>query len=114
MNVQRILDAKGSGEVFTLDQDATLADFVRTACEKNVGAMLVTNADGNIVGILTERDILHQLHAGRDFKRTKASDVMTRKLATVQVDEDIRTAMDYMITLNIRHLPVLKGGRSQD
>lgn len=109
MKVQKILDAKGSGEVFTMREQDTLADFVRMACEKDVGAMLVTNAEEEIVGIVTERDILRQLNTGADFRKTRLGAVMTRKLAAVQVDDDIQTAMDYMVTLKIRRLPVLAG-----
>lgn len=109
MNVRTILDAKGSDEVFTIDQSATLADFVRIACEKDVGAMLVTRKDAEIVGIITERDILHKCNIGADFRKTRVADVMTKNLVMVQADEDIKTAMDYMITMKIRHLPVLSG-----
>ena len=66
MNVQAILDSKGGGDVFVMDQNDTLADFVKKACELEVGAMLIA-------------------------------------------DDDIKTAMDCMITLKIRHLPVLSG-----
>ncbi len=111
MNIRRILEAKGTSEVYTLEETATLAEFVQRACEKDIGAMLVTHRDGTIAGILTERDILRQCHAGADFRATRVGDVMTRRVATVQADDDIKTAMDYMVTLKIRHLPVLEGDR---
>ena len=109
MNVQAILDAKGGGDVYVMGQGDSLADFVRKACELEVGAMLIADDEAEILGIITERDILRQCNAGADFKKVKVRDVMTRQLAVVQADDDIKTAMDCMITLKIRHLPVLSG-----
>jgi len=109
MNIQTILDAKGGAPVFTIEESASLSEFVREACLKEVGAMLVTDQQEELSGIITERDILQELNAGTDFQTARVGEVMSRNLVTVQAEDDIQTAMDYLITLKLRHIPVLSG-----
>jgi len=108
MNVARVLETKGSGEVLTLGENASLREFVARACERNVGALLVVNEKGVVCGIVTERDVLRQCNAGIDFEKTPVSQVMTRDVVSVRPGDDINKAMDLMITKSIRHLPVLE------
>ena len=109
LTVQSVLDAKGSGEVITIPAAATLAEFVRQACDLNIGAILARDDDGNVAGILTERDILRQCCRKADFDKVTVDDVMTRKLITVAPSDDIHVAMDLMFQKKIRHLPVMAG-----
>jgi len=109
VNIQAILEAKGSADVFIMDENSTIRDFIAEACRREVGAMLVTNEEGELTGIVTERDVIRQANELGDFKRTLLADIMTRDVVFVQVLDDIQTAMDYMVSLRIRHLPVLSG-----
>jgi CBS domain-containing protein len=104
--VEDVLDAKGSREVYAVPETATLAEIIRTMCEKNVGALMVTDAGGDGVGIVSERDVLHQCNRRADFAKTLAKDVMTSRLVEVSVKDDIHVAMDLVIRKKIRHLPV--------
>lgn len=107
LTVQSVLDAKGSAEVITIPAAKTLAEFVRQTVERNIGAMLARDAAGNIVGILTERDILRQCYKQAEFDKVTVGDVMTRDLVTVAPGDDIHVAMDLMFQKKIRHLPVM-------
>ncbi|MDD4872954.1 MAG: CBS domain-containing protein [Kiritimatiellae bacterium] len=108
MDVQKILDAKKqSGIMYSIPNTTTLSEFVRQACEKNVGALLITDNKGKLSGILSERDILHQCNAGVDFKTTTVAEIMTKSLIVVKPTDDINTVMDLMIAKKIRHLPVV-------
>ena len=109
MNVQAILDVKESADLFIMDENSTIRDFLAEACRREVGAMLVTNEKGELTGIVTERDVIRQANELGDFKRTLLADIMTRDVVFVQVLDDIQIAMDYMVSLKIRHLPVLSG-----
>ena len=109
MKIKAILDAKGSTDVYAVNENSSLSEFVREACAKETGAMMVTSDAGEVVGIITERDVLRECNKKSRFDQVKIGDVMTRKIVTVQADDDINTAMDYMITMKIRHLPVLDG-----
>jgi signal-transduction protein with cAMP-binding, CBS, and nucleotidyltransferase domain len=111
MNVAKVLANKGRSGVLTIRDTATLREFVRQACEHNVGALLAVDSQGVMTGILSERDVLRQLQAGKDFDQTRVADVMIRQVVSVVGSDDVNQAMDLMITKSIRHLPVLEGGK---
>ena len=107
LNVQSVLNAKGSSEVITISAAMTLTEFVRQTVEHNIGAMLARDDAGDIAGILTERDILRQCYKKADFDKVAVSDVMTRNMITVTPEDDIHVAMDLIFQKKIRHLPVM-------
>lgn len=107
LTVQSVVDAKGSSRVITIPASATLAEFVRQACEHNIGAMLARDEAGNVVGILTERDILRQCNRKANFDKVTVASAMTRNLITAAPGDDIHVAMDLMFQKKIRHLPVM-------
>lgn len=110
MKVQKIIDMKGSGEVFTISHRATLTALVQQLCGKGVGALLVTDDDGALAGIVSERDVIRALGKGTDLGKETVSAIMTRQLVSVRSDEDIHAAMDLMVEKRIRHLPVVSDG----
>jgi CBS domain-containing protein len=109
MDVHKILEAKGGGTVFTLPLNSSVSDFVKLACEKRVGAMLVTDKDGKLAGIITERDVLRLCNAGANLAKTKVADVMTRILICARPEDDVNVVMDIMVSRRIRHLPIVSG-----
>jgi len=109
MKIQNIIDRKGCSKVFSIPSDATLTDFVQEACERRVGALLVTDEQGKVAGIISERDVIRQCHEKVDFDTTLVSEVMTRDLVTGSPDDDMHLAMDTMVQKSIRHLPILAG-----
>lgn len=112
MDVQKILDTKGGvGKIFTISQETTLEEFVAQACEKRIGALLVTDSEGMPVGIVSERDILFQCHARVDFSKTTVGMIMQKNLVVVKPADDINIAMDLMISRRIRHLPVVSDNK---
>jgi CBS domain-containing protein len=111
ITIRQILDVKGYADVFTIRASLTLAEFVRTACEKKIGALVVAGDDGALAGIITERDVLYQCNKKVDFTRTKIADVMTKNILTIDINDGIQAAMDLMFSKNIRHLPVMDGSK---
>jgi len=108
MNVQKILDSKHVAHtLFTIKHNTTLSEFVRLACEKKVGALLVMDESGKPQGIVTERDILNQCNERADFNKITVAQVMSSDLAVVDPNDDINVVMDLMIDRKIRHLPVV-------
>ena len=57
MTVKAILESKGH-DVMTIGPNETLADAIRLLAEHRIGALVITNGDRKIVGILSERDIV--------------------------------------------------------
>ncbi len=109
ITIKQILDVKGYADVFTIKSSATLSEFVRVACEKKIGALVVTQDTNELAGIITERDVLYQCGKNADFTRVKIGDVMTKNVLTIDINDGIQAAMDLMFSKNIRHLPVMEG-----
>ncbi len=111
MTVKSILDEKGR-YVVTLGPDATLAEAVGVLAEKRIGALVVTDGDARILGILSERDIVRVIgEAGADALARKVSAVMTAKGTTCRESHTVNHVMEVMTRGRFRHLPVEKGGR---
>jgi len=111
MTVASILADKGH-DIVTATEADTIGDICRRLTEHRIGAILVTNADGAIVGILSERDIVKACaRHGSAALDSSAADLMTREVITVTPDDTIATVMERMTAGRFRHMPVLKEGR---
>jgi len=88
---------------------------VRTACEmmheRRVGAILVTDPAGKLVGIVTGRDVVRIIADGMDVVATVLDDVMTRDPATMPPRSTAIEALRLMRDGGFRHVPVVDGGR---
>lgn len=105
--------AKRDAEVLNI----ALTDTVETAAirmsQHQVGCLIVTDEQGRIVGILSERDIIAKVVANHlDSLRTRVMDVMTRKVIACTLDTPIPRAQQIMAGHNIRHLPIVEDGRA--
>ncbi|WP_295806636.1 CBS domain-containing protein [uncultured Nitratireductor sp.] len=111
MTVKAILDAKGRN-VVTIGPDKKLADAAQLLSERGIGAIVVTEADDRIAGILSERDIVRVI--GRDgagaLEQT-ISKVMTSKVQRCHEQNTINEVMQIMTTGRFRHLPVEESGK---
>lgn len=111
MTVKSILDAKGR-DVVTLGPDATLAEAAGLLAEKRIGAVVVTDGDARILGILSERDIVRVIgQSGAAALDMRVSGVMTGKVTTCRETHTVNHVMEVMTRGRFRHLPVEKGGR---
>jgi CBS domain-containing protein len=104
-----ILEEK-SGEVLQIDGGATVFEAITMMVHANVGSLLVTE-DGEIVGIMTERDYLRRVTLqGRTDKETPVRDIMSSPLVVATPETLIDECMAMMTDRRIRHLPVVDGG----
>jgi len=111
MTVKAILSRKGS-DVATIVPTATLSEAVKQLSERRIGALVVTGPDHRVVGILSERDIVHALAArGHDSLQENVAAVMTRKVLTCTESETVAVIMERMTSGKFRHLPVVEQGR---
>lgn len=95
----------------TISSKKTLRDAAKIMRDEHVGSLLVTE-DKNIIGIVTERDIVKKAVAatGNPALR-KVKEVMATDLVTTTPDEDIFEAIRIMKDYNFRHLPVKHQGK---
>jgi CBS domain-containing protein len=111
MNVNAILSKKGAS-VVTIEPTATLGDAARRLAEHRIGALVVTGAEGRVVGILSERDVVRAIAAGgAAAMQTPLTEAMTRKVITCKGSDTITSLMEQMTDGKFRHLPVVDGDR---
>lgn len=104
--ITAILDRKGR-EVVTVSPDTTLADASRLLSEHRIGAVVVCGAEDRVVGILSERDIVHALaERGHPALDHPVSESMTSEVATCGPDATTEQLMVMMTEGRVRHLPV--------
>ena len=111
MNVAQILKQKGR-DVLTIAPHHTLRHAAEMLGRRRVGAIVVADAAGAVLGILSERDIVRAVGAnGGEALPQPASQHMTADPTTVGEDADIDELMRLMTTGRFRHLPVVEEGR---
>lgn len=111
MSVANILADKGR-DVQTIQPDRTLAEAARILAERRIGAAVVTGADGSVLGILSERDIVRAVsESGAEGLSEPVSRRMTAKVMTCPESTSIETAMEMMTAGKFRHLPIVQNGR---
>ena len=97
--------------LFAVQRNAMVAEAVRTMAANNVGIVAVLDGD-TLAGVFSERDVMRRVvDRGLDPARTPVAEVMTADLIVADADENYQTAMRKMDQANIRHLPVVSGGR---
>ena len=110
MHVSTILKTKGSS-VFTISPEATLADAAKTMVEDKCGSLVVLQ-DGDVVGIITERDILRACaNEPQHLSEISVADHMTRKVIVGAPSDELNEIMGLMTEERIRHLPILEDGK---
>ncbi len=109
MTVAAILKHKGYN-VTTVAPTATVAEVAGVLAEHRIGAVPVVDRADQLLGILSERDIVRSLAAnGAATLQMTAGQLMTRVLYTVTQDTTVIEAMQTMTSGRVRHLPVMKG-----
>jgi len=110
MHVRDVLSRKSS-LVHTCTPDDTLADVADLMVGHNIGSLIVMQ-DEEMVGIITERDILRASAATRGpLEFLKVSERMTRCPIVASPNDEVADIMCIMTERRIRHVPVVERGR---
>ncbi|WP_438275915.1 CBS domain-containing protein [Nitrobacter sp.] len=110
MTVCAILSAKGH-QVVSVEPDVKLSAAVKILSDQQIGSVLVMTG-GCIDGILSERDIVHALHArGAAALDEPVSAAMTRKVVSCRLSDTVAHLMEVMTAEKFRHLPVVENDR---
>lgn len=105
--VAAILKHKGYA-VVTIDPDARISEVSAVLSEQRIGAVLVIDETEQMLGIVSERDIVRCLAAnGARTLEMTAGQLMTRTVQVAHPDTTVAEAMRIMTAGRFRHLPVL-------
>ncbi|HEY4041964.1 MAG TPA: CBS domain-containing protein [Rhodopila sp.] len=108
--VAAILKHKGY-QVSTVDPITTVAEISQLLSERRIGAVLVMDTTEQMLGIVSERDIVRALAAnGARTLEMTAGQLMTRTVQLAHPDTTVEQAMQMMTVGRFRHLPVVDHG----
>jgi CBS domain-containing protein len=109
--VYRPLSVLMATTLATIHSEASLLEAAQLMREKRIGSLLTSEA-GEIVGIVTERDLVRKgLAVNRDAGSTRVSAVMSSPLLSIDVNRTIRDASKVMAEQGVRHLTVTENGK---
>jgi CBS domain-containing protein len=87
-------------------------DVAKLLTRRRIGAVLVMDTAEQLVGIVSERDIVRSIAAhGAEALEKTAAQLMTREVRTADPSMTVERAMEVMSEGRFRHLPVLSDGR---
>ena len=109
MIVKNILQNKvRGGGVVSVSPDISIVEAAQKLTHYRIGALMVLEPDGSILGILSERDIITGLsQSANACLALQVRDLMTTDVLTCRELDSIDSVMDIMTHRRIRHLPVL-------
>ena len=111
MFIREVLTIKGDCANFVIEPDALVAEAVKRMVENDVGSLLVMH-DADLVGFISERDILRGMHArGCSLSEVKVSVLMEKEPVVATLDDSVDYARDAMTKSRISHLIVLDGSK---
>ncbi len=110
-SVAKLLEGKGDA-VFSVRPNDTIHSVVNTLKEKRIGAVVVTDQNGTLKGILSERDIVRRMAdtPGQTLPQS-VEDLMTRDVQSCKPDDLLNDVLKTMTEGRFRHMPVLENDK---
>ena len=109
MRIDEVVRRKGH-EVVTIRSDATVGELLELLEEHRIGAVVVSDGEGRVDGIVSERDLVPLVRQDGAGARL-VSEVMTREVFTCGPTEQLEDIARTMTNRRVRHLPVVQDGR---
>lgn len=113
LRVSDILKSKAK-QLWTILPEASVLDALKLMAEKEIGALMVVDKKGKVMGIMTERDYARKIALkGKQSVDTSIKEIMTPfdKMYTVKSDTPIDDCMVLMTGKHIRHVPIFDAGK---
>jgi CBS domain-containing protein len=99
-------------DVIHVTKDDTVRDVAKLMSEHHIGSIPVCDESKNVIGIITDRDIiLRSVACDKDIKNTKVTDIMTTNVIRTSKDTDVSWVADIMSKNQIRRVPVVENER---
>jgi signal-transduction protein with cAMP-binding, CBS, and nucleotidyltransferase domain len=108
MKIASLRNLKIFKENFAFGTETPISEIALALRDKKIGAVPIVDQDNKLLGIVSERDIVSKLVVeAKDADLTTAKEIMTSKIITAKLNDDINYTIDVMKNNNIRHMPVL-------
>jgi CBS-domain-containing membrane protein len=108
MKIASLRNLKSFKENFAFGTETPISEIALALKDKKIGAVPIVDEDNKLLGIVSERDIVSKLVVeAKDADLTTAKEIMTSKIITAKLNDDINYTIDVMKNNNIRHMPVL-------
>lgn len=108
MKIASLRNLKSFKENFAFGTETPISEIALALRDKKIGAVPIVDKDNKLLGIVSERDIVSKLVVeAKDADLTTAKEIMTSKIITAKLNDDINYTIDVMKNNNIRHMPVL-------
>ena len=91
----------------TVSPDAPIESVISTLTSNSIGALVVQTEQGIVVGIISERDVIHSLAERKSLDGLVVDDIMTRKVVSVEPNFSPSEIMKNMTDKKIRHPPII-------
>lgn len=113
MLLKDILSQKG-GKVWSIKANQTIPEALEVLVSQKIGALLVFDETGEIVGIISERDIMRECHYhSSGWQSSPVNQVMTKNIVIGTPDDPVDYIMGIMTQNRVRHIPVLERKKLQ-
>jgi len=104
----RVDDLYAANEKPVVDPNASIKDVILEISSKRLGATAVIDAEGQLLGIITDGDLRRMLNSHDTFANLTAIDIMTKSPKMIDAEEYAASAMTLMQSKNITQLVVMK------
>lgn len=112
MLIKQILAGKNAGAISTIGPDASVSDAANILSSNRIGAVVVSNSGSDVVGILSERDIVRELgKRGTGCLNDPVRELMTADIITTKSADTAESVLQTMTEKRFRHMPVMDGDK---
>jgi CBS domain-containing protein len=110
MRIKDVLTQKPAG-VLTVEPETPIPGLLTALAARGVGAAVVVDGDGAVVGMVSERDVVRHLHhRGAALLSDVIGSIMTGPVTTCAPDDEVDALAGIMTERRIRHIPVVDDG----
>ncbi len=106
--MQRLMEVLQGRDSYWVDVKDTVRSSMRYLCDIRMGAVLVRAGD-EVVGVFSERDLMHLINEDRNPDEVLVEEVMSRNPIRIYMNDDIKMAKALMHMNRVRHLVVISG-----
>ena len=97
--------------VVTTKPETPIYDAIRLLANRSISQLPVLDADLNLVGILSEKDVLALLYETRENTRQTVADYMDTNISSLDVSANLIDLCDSLMNNELRSIPVTKDGK---